>query len=79
MICPAAVIGGVRRFGPQPGSNPPENWNPFPASVDAEAALQQSLQPFACVDPDPAPSMQWAWCPAWSPAGADPAHCAIAA
>ena len=47
--------------------------------VDAEAALQQSLQPFACVDPDPAPSMQWAWCPAWSPAGADPAHCAIAA
>jgi MoaA/NifB/PqqE/SkfB family radical SAM enzyme len=45
-IRPAAVIGGVRRFDRQPGSNPPENWNPFPASVDADAIARAFETPW---------------------------------
>jgi MoaA/NifB/PqqE/SkfB family radical SAM enzyme len=36
-VRPAAVKGSVRRLDWTSGSNLPENWNPFPKSVDADA------------------------------------------
>jgi MoaA/NifB/PqqE/SkfB family radical SAM enzyme len=63
-IRPAAVIGGVRRFGRQPGNNPPENWNPFPASVDAEAIARAFESPWnrrATDDSPPSPGHTCHW------------------
>jgi MoaA/NifB/PqqE/SkfB family radical SAM enzyme len=45
-IRPAAVKGGVRRFEWLALSNQPENWNPFPESVDAEAIARAFEKPW---------------------------------
>jgi len=55
-IRPAAVKGGVRRLDWLALSNQPENWNPFPESVDADAiarAFESPWNPHATSDAPP--------------------------
>lgn len=55
-IKPAAVRGGVKKLDWLSISNRPENWNPFPDSVDAEAIARVFESPWTRRAADEAPA-----------------------
>ncbi|HXM45844.1 MAG TPA: radical SAM/SPASM domain-containing protein [Bryobacteraceae bacterium] len=63
-IRPAAVDGGVRRLDWLALSNQPENWNPFPEGVDADAiarAFERPWNPHAASDTPPSEGHTCHW------------------
>ncbi|MGA2739699.1 MAG: radical SAM protein [Bryobacteraceae bacterium] len=63
-IRPAAVKGGVRRLDWLALSNQPENWNPFPDSVDADTiarAFENPWDPHAAGDSPPSEGHTCHW------------------
>jgi MoaA/NifB/PqqE/SkfB family radical SAM enzyme len=61
---PAEVKGGVRRLNWLAISNPPENWNPFPDSVDSGAIARAFENPWSgnpASDPAPASGHTCHW------------------
>jgi MoaA/NifB/PqqE/SkfB family radical SAM enzyme len=63
-IRPAAVKGGVRRLAWLALSNQPENWNPFPDSVDADTiarAFENPWDPHAAGDSPPSEGHTCHW------------------
>jgi MoaA/NifB/PqqE/SkfB family radical SAM enzyme len=61
-IRPAAVEGGVRRLDWLALSNQPENWNPFPRSVDADAIARAFESPWSAQAGSDAPPSEGHTC-----------------